>query len=498
MPTFDERVDVLIIGSGPAGSTFARTIADARPEASILMVEVGPSVSRLRGAHTSKMDEDERVPAMLATQGPDVGRDRAEALAARGLDVQAFERALPAGLFFVDPAPELADGEVGLPAASMSSGVGGMALYWAASCPRPQESERVPFIPGAELDAALERAKALLDVTRSADVPGVPGAIRTAAAELFDTPGCAPVGFMPIAGQFGDQTLSLSGTDAILGDIEADAPAFALRPETLARRVIVEGGAAVGAELEDRRTGAVSRVGAARVAVCADALRTPQVLFNSGIRPRALGHHLNDHLQMITRFLLSEEFDPELYPEHANAVGYVLIPFADARGMQGGVIPIANSPYRLALPDLPPRLALTAWYGAKDIQFSDAVTFSETETDFYGMPTMRISYSRTPADERTIAGMRDNTLKTISRFGTLIEEPVLDPGGASLHYQGTVRMGADDDGTSVCDSYSRVWGVEHLYVGGNGVIPTATASNPTPTTVALAHRAATMLAESLR
>ena len=65
-------------------------------------------------------------------------------------------------------------------------------------------------------------------------------------------------------------------------------------------------------------------------------------------------------------------------------------------------------------------------------------------------------------------------------------EPRLMPTGSSLHYQGTVRMGAADDGTSVCDRFSRVWGIENLFVAGNGVIPTSTACNPTLTATALA------------
>jgi choline dehydrogenase-like flavoprotein len=62
---------------------------------------------------------------------------------------------------------------------------------------------------------------------------------------------------------------------------------------------------------------------------------------------------------------------------------------------------------------------------------------------------------------------------------------------------GTVRMGPDDDGTSVCDSFSQVWGIPGLVLAGNGLIPTANSCNPTLTSVALAVRGADALAERL-
>jgi choline dehydrogenase-like flavoprotein len=491
-------VDVLVIGSGPAGSTYARTIGDAVPGARILMVEVGPHLPGPRGEHTQNLSADDKRAAHLLTQGPDSGVERAQALAdiAEGVDPGVeFRQAVLPGLFFVDPRPALADGEVGLPAASMASGVGGMGVHWSVSCPRPQQSERVPFIPAEELDEALEQAERLLDVNAFGSDQGVAGAIRAAMAAAFDGPGLSPVRFMPMAIHREGDELRFSGTGAILGDLEATAPGFELRAETLARRVLVEDGVAVGAELEDRRTGEVYEVRARHVVVCADGLRTAQVLFASGVRPPALGRYLNEHLQMVSFVSLHDAFLSS--DTSIEGLGYVLIPFSDARPVQGGAMSLASSPYGSAAGIPNERLGLVAWYGAKDVQPTDAVEFSETETDHYGMPRMRIRYAHTVRDLETIEEMRRLSQESAKLIGTLVEEPALAAGGASLHYQGTVRMGETDDGTSVCDHELRVWGVPNLYVGGNGVIPTATASNPTLTTVALAWRAATRIAAEL-
>ena len=62
---------------------------------------------------------------------------------------------------------------------------------------------------------------------------------------------------------------------------------------------------------------------------------------------------------------------------------------------------------------------------------------------------------------------------------------------------GTTRIGETDDGTSVADPWSRVWGVDGLIVGGNGVIPTANAMNPTLMSVAVAVRGARKAVEEL-
>ncbi|MDR6972900.1 GMC oxidoreductase [Leifsonia shinshuensis] len=497
-------MDVLIVGSGPAGSMYARTIGELTPHARILMVEAGPSVPGIRGDHTQNMTDDERSAVQLLTQGPDAGLQRDAALIdiAEGLDPSLeFRQTILPGLHFVDSQPALRPGDVGLPAASMSTGVGGMGIHWGASTPRPHQSERIPFIPRAEMDAALLHAEDVLGVTKQTPPGrGLPGRIYAAMAAEFDGPGLTPVGFMPNAIRWEGGRLTFSGTGTILGDIEKTVPGFELRPETLCRRVLVDDdGVAVGAQLRDLSSGEVYTVRAARVIVCADGLRTPQVLFASGIRPDALGHYLNEHYQMASFVQLSDEFDPARFDRDPTRLGNVLIPFSDARPMQGGVMALAGSPYALPLgaDAAASRLGIVAWYAAKDIRFEDAVVFSDTETDHYGMPKMTIQYSRTERDLMTIAQMRENSLRSAALIGTLNEQPTLAAGGSSLHYQGTVRMGAFDDGNSVCDAQLKVWGIENLYLGGNGVIPTATAANPTLTMLALAWRAATEVATSL-
>ncbi|MEU1056929.1 GMC family oxidoreductase [Streptomyces sp. NPDC005876] len=138
------------------------------------------------------------------------------------------------------------------------------------------------------------------------------------------------------------------------------------------------------------------------------------------------------------------------------------------------------------------------WFCAKDITPEDRVEFSDTEADAYGLPAPRVHYRYTDRDLAAIEGARKAVAEAGAAVGIPLDDsPVLLPAGSSLHYQGTTRMGPADDGTSVCDRDSRVWNVHGLWVAGNNVIPTATACNPTLTSVALAVRGARALVRHL-
>ena len=79
------------------------------------------------------------------------------------------------------------------------------------------------------------------------------------------------------------------------------------------------------------------------VVVAADAFRSPQLLWASGIRPRALGHYLTEHPVVIStvaldadrmgRFATEEQLDDELARRATNAADPVAavnrIPFSE-------------------------------------------------------------------------------------------------------------------------------------------------------------------------
>ena len=66
-----DDVDVVIVGSGPCGSAYARELHTQAPQARLLVVEVGPQISDPPGRHVKNIPDDTlRQRAQLASQGP--------------------------------------------------------------------------------------------------------------------------------------------------------------------------------------------------------------------------------------------------------------------------------------------------------------------------------------------------------------------------------------------------------------------------------------------
>jgi len=500
-------VDLLVVGSGPVGSAIARRVYNAVPQARILIADLGPRLTGQAGVHLGNLPPQERAEAQARSQGRDPDT-------AHGEDGALVKKYADRGTHLLRPHRDGEPEQDGMPAAVMSSNVGGMGVHWACTAPRPLDSERVPFLPDADLDAALTVAESLLTVTRDA-YPATAGGdlVLKTLAGLFDgdyqTGRC--VGTMPLActPRPGRRPL-WAGPDTVLGPLAgAHATAadgrFRIADETMCRRLLFNGRTVTGALLEHLPTGTEYAVEASAVVVAADALRTPQLLWASGIRPEALGRYLNDQPKTVSSVHVKDgptagvgargtvEFGGDI---RDLETGRFWVPFADpGRLNHGQVMTIDTSP----LEGVDPALFVgMVWYGAKEIRAEDRIEFSTSEADAYGMPHMTLHYGLTDRDlEGARQAVDDQHRIAEALGGDFLEPPELFPAGSSKHYQGTVRMGAADDGTSVCDTDCRVWGFDNLYVGGNGVIPTSTAVNPTLFSVALAVRAAASVSASL-
>ena len=502
-----DLVDVVIVGSGPTGAAYARILSELSPGASIATIEVGPLLADPPGVHVKNIaDPAERARAQRLSEGPRPQGADTPTDTMKGYN-DAAPRLVRPGTYLLSDGYQM-PGEDGLPAAAFSSNVGGMGAHWTGACPRPGDSERIDFIP--DMDELLTEAERLLNVDAHAfdDAPFT-DEVRKRLSAAIDS-GRADdrkVAGMPLAViRHPDGRLTWSGSDVVYGDITRANPNHTLYPEVLVTRIVRDGtGSVTGVEVRDQQTGRNHAIRAQFVVVAADALRTPQLLWASGIRPAALGRYLNDQPQTVFAVRLRDvDNEPETAPVGTEIVpqsGVSWVPFTDDEPFHGQVMQMDASPVPLADGDVtaPGSIVGLGWFCAKDLQASDRVEFDPTEVDSYGLPAMRIHYTLTATDHANIDAARAAVVKVAGALGEPLNDdpPLTFTPGASLHYQGTVRMGQVDDGTSVCSPTSQVWDAAGLYVAGNGVIPTATACNPTLTSVALAVAGARQIAASL-
>lgn len=463
--------DILIIGSGLIGASFARLTAEARPEASILMVDVGPCLSQPPGLHAEKLSSTVRRAAEMESQGPSRGRPQP----AGDYDQGDAAITLP-GLHLINGG--------GLPRAAMASCVGGMGVYWSGATPRPFDTECVHFIDPREWDIAIKEAERILGSTCSIFTNSpLAESILGVLANLFDPllPTDRHVGWRPTAARMVDGDLLITDVADILrpapGQLQSGK--LCLHPETLCRELIAKGNRIQAAVLEHRPTGRLQRVNFGAIVVAADAFRTPQLLWASGIRPPALGRHLMDHprtnatVQLNSRLLSDCDAGSHVGPAVWS------IPFADpSHPFQGQIGRFARAHTSTVGSGSSVWLS---WIGRTLPRAENRVHFADARRDWCGMPAMAIEFAHSEPESNEKRQAREYVSYAAAALGRYRRggEPRQMPDGSSFHYQGTVRMGDVNDGTSVCDPCSRVWGYDNLFLGGNGVIPTATTCNPT-------------------
>lgn len=497
--------DVLIVGSGLMGAAVARCLRQDDAHVRIGMVDGGPPLGSTPGQHLHDVPEPEiwgqyNEKVSTGIQGFYTG-------VAPSADVGATMVDVTPGMYHLQ---SIGEDATAMPAAAVAWNVGGMGIHWTAATPTPWGTEVFPHISAENWSVDLQRAAELLRVNPLPYPPTPAGeAVLTTLGGLFDPLSAEGRGIqvMPMAVNPTPSGLKVrTGPATIFPPIgnPASDNAFTLYPGRLATSVLHQNGRATGVQVRDVRTGETQTLWADNVVVCADAIRTPQLLFASGIRPAALGRYLNEHYFLTGQVLADPDrlgfdltaLDPPT--DHEWAADCLWVPHSGA-----------DQPYQVHImntvmidDDFTPLAYAVGleFYIATEIRAENALRFSETETDAAGMPRITIDFDYTDTDRASLEKakrVQREAAELLGPFDPATDSAVL-PAGSSLHFTGTVRMGAADDGTSVCAPDSRVWGFDNLYVAGNGVIPTALACNSTLTGMTTAVRAARAVSAASR
>ena len=274
---------------------------------------------------------------------------------------------------------------------------------------------------------------------------------------------------LPVAGDpQPDGTMRWAGADVVLGPLidpasPLSAALRAARPVAGApRRASTTGGPPASRS----RTCARARrrfVPADLVVVAADAFRSPQLLWASGIRPAALGHYLTEHPVVISTvaldaermaaFATEEDLDAELARRALNPADPVAavnrIPFSEPdHPFSLQVMYAENPPFPLdpAHPARRQPLGLRQ-HGLRHAQAPARRGRRHVRRRRARLPRLPEHDHRVRADRRRARRDRRGAPRICAgpaqALGTFIAEPRLLPNGSSLHYMGTMRMGDD-------------------------------------------------------
>jgi pyranose oxidase len=511
--------DVLIVGSGPIGCTYARILVEGG--ATVVMVDAGAQLSPTPGHHLrneriyqyNKNNFEDMVAANIHPYSVPTQSGYQDTL-----DKAACWLTSDRAFNFHNPTQKE---ELNLPAAGGCYAVGGMFTHWTAATPRQHPTlERSQIIPSEEWDDLYDVSERFFNTHTDQFDFDRQRVVKKALTDYFagrpesypyPVPADYPVQNLPVAAErrtgFDGQTqyIHWTGVDTVLGPLLTDpqlAERFRILPQHLVTRLEHEGGRVRRAHVQDFNTLTELTIEADRFIVATGAIFGPQLLWASGIRSDALGRYLNDQICASCLVVLSREIVESLGPSPPDdpipmplwaPEPEVWIPVSEKRPWH---CQVHYDPINFTTPGgefVDERLLVfVQWFGMTEAEEHNRVTFSADVPDLMGMPQPTFEYRvGEKAAQRAHEMIGDMTPATLAIGGWLPGQlPEFEPPGASLHLCSTTRMGERDDGASVVDPYSKHWGFDNLWVGGCGVIPEMNACNPTLTAAAMAVRSA--------
>jgi len=273
---------------------------------------------------------------------------------------------------------------------------------------------------------------------------------------------------------------------------------------------------AAGVMYIDRNTREVREVRARAVLLCAQALESARILFNSDTGGLAnssgvLGHYLMDHTWVAGgargEFPDAPAPKPSLgAPRRPNGLYTIRMKntisgprekkYLRGFGFQGG----GSTTFRMNAPGFgaafkkgvldPLTTVNLVGFGEVLPRFDNFVAIDPKVVDKFGIPVLRITMTWGENEKAMIPDMAVTAVQMMEAAGAKNIEPftVLDRvPGYGIHEMGTARMGRDPK-TSVLNEFLRTHDIDNLYVMDASSFVSGGCQNPTLTIMALAVR----------
>ncbi|HKJ69379.1 MAG TPA: NAD(P)-binding protein, partial [bacterium] len=314
------EVDVLIVGSGPVGSTFARKLVEEGR--SVHMIDTGAKLSERPGEHLKNSFYYQRNIDQFAS----VIRGHLHSLSIPTSDspeltmdpgAYRINREEYPGFVLNNQNPEQ-DTATNLPGAAVTYAVGGMATHWTCATPRHHPSvERSDIYDDTEWDKLYSQAEELISThSHEFDHSIRHRVVRsTLANEFSELEEPYQVQNLPLAVERREEHpefVQWSGTDTVLGPL-ADGDSlngeFTLQEQHMCTELVPEsdGSAIAYAVVQDLLNWHTVHIKANTYIVCCNAYLTPQLLYASGIRPDPLGRYLTEQPMSFCQIALRQE-----------------------------------------------------------------------------------------------------------------------------------------------------------------------------------------------
>ncbi len=287
---------------------------------------------------------------------------------------------------------------------------------------------------------------------------------------------------------------------------------------------------ATGILYVDRVTREPREIRARAVVLCAQALESARILFNSANQQHpnglanssgALGHYLMDHHAAAGAggMMANLKGDPSVNgPNRPNGIYVIRFrntltspqqkDFIRGYGYQGGGgsgfafgAPGFGHAYKRAVLDAGFQYLSLGGFGETLARFENHVEIDpDGKVDAWGIPVLKVHMAFGDNEKAMMKDMAASAAEMLEAAGATNVSQNLDPNtvpGWGIHEVGTARMGADPK-TSVLDAFCRTHDVPNLYVMDGSCFVSIACQNPTLTIMALAVRSTDSLLERMK